>query len=70
MKIKTRLRRQGRVCHKEGEEVGLYYELQCLKECIAITKSLDKPTKFEDGLLKAYSGITEAQYSERFIAEN
>ena len=66
MKIETKLKRQGRICYKEGEEVGLWFEIKCLKENIADKSARGKDCKFEKGLLKSFSGFTEAQYSEEF----
>jgi len=66
MKVKTKLKRQGRICYKKGQEVGLWYEIQCLKDDIASKSARGEDCKFEKGLLKSFSQFTEAQYSEKF----
>ena len=66
MKIETRLKRRGRLCYKKGQEVGLWYEIKCLKDDIGSKKAKGEDYKFEKGLLKSFSRFTEAQYSGEF----
>ena len=66
MKLETKLKRQGRLCYKKGQEVGLWYEILCLENVITNKRKRGADCKFEKELLKSYSKFTEAQYSEDF----
>ena len=63
MKIETRLKREGRICYKKGEEKGLWFERQCLQDVIASKTAKKEDCKFEKDLLKQWSKYTEADYS-------
>ena len=63
MKIKTRLQRQGRVCHKKGDERGLWFERQHLEEVIKNKTERGKDCRFEKALLKSWVKWTETEYS-------
>ena len=63
MKVERRLKKQGRVCYKKNEEVGLWYELRCLEDVIASKTAKSEDCKLEKGLLKSFSNYSEADYS-------
>ena len=65
-KIKRRLIKEGRLCYKKWEEVGLWYEIKTLKDVIKNKASRNEDCRFEKKLLKSYSQYTEASYSEEF----
>ena len=65
-KINRRLRQQGRICYRKGEEVGLWYEIKCQENLIKSPTASRGDKKFARQLLKSYKTFTEANYSERF----
>ena len=66
MKIETRLKRQGRLCYRKNEEVGLWYEIKCLEGVIANKTARGEDCKFEKGLLKSFRNYSEADYSSEW----
>ena len=66
MKVKTRLKRQGRLCYRNDEEVGLWYEIKCQEDLIKSPTASREDKKFARQLLKSYKTFTEADYSGRF----
>lgn len=53
----------GGICYQKGKEQGLYYEIKCLEDVIAIKKKLGKDATFEKGLLKSYRKYSERDYA-------
>ena len=51
------------LCYQKGKEQGLWYEIKCIKDTIAILEKLGKDCKFEKGLLKSYQKLTESDYA-------
>ena len=62
-KIKKRLIKEGRLCYKKGQEVGLYYEKKCLEDVIKNKEARGEDASFEQKLLKSWANYSEADYS-------
>ena len=68
MKIKTRLKRQKRLCYRKDEEIGLWYEIKCQEDLIKSPTASREDKKFARQLLESYKTFTEAYYSGRFCS--
>lgn len=53
----------GGVCHRKGQERGLWFEIKCIEETIALREKLGKDTSFEKSLLKSYKKYSERDYA-------
>ena len=52
-------------CRRKGHETGLWYEIKCLEETIAIKEKMGEDAKFERGLLRAFRTDAIARSTSR-----
>jgi len=50
------------VCYQKGKERGLFFELKCVSETIAILESLGKDASHEKTILKYLETKTQQDY--------
>lgn len=53
------------ICKRKGNERGLWYEIKCLEENIALKKTLGKDVRFEESLLRSYRKSSEKDYASQ-----
>lgn len=68
-KIKKRLVKEGRLSHKKGEEVGVWYEKECIQDVVTNKTARGEDCKFERKLLESLSNCSEADYSSGWLLE-
>ena len=52
------------ICYRKGHERGLWFEIKCIEECIAIRKELGKDVSFEKKILQSYKKYSEKDYAD------
>ena len=56
-----------RPCHQKNKEVGLWFEIKCIKENIALKEKLGKDVSFEKRLLKSFQRYSGRAYASQGI---
>ena len=51
------------ICYAKNRERGLWFEIKCLEENIALKERMGKDTSFEKSILKSYRQYSEREYA-------